>query len=350
MDDGILGRETESEFQIAIDFIRDHFNGVKPKKIDSIEDINKYLKGFKIQPSKIDCAMVDSAIMMVKTRCQSSVGDEFGVQETMIKWYNRTFRAYMHFVHKNSWCDRDFKTFLRKSENLPKFFKEKLSCESPRKLWYNVEGFLMFHTCNNAFGGCSKVTYLKCSRCRFIYYCSIKCQIEDWPRHKLICQDVRSKYMELEKSRAVIQSYSFKRASSKNEGSLLSFKVFVQEIERALFMAYFSVIENTNYFDDKMNNIFRTTNKDSWIKGLKSLQRKRYKKLKISRHKFESQMVSVFDKKMYFLNSNSFTNSLTITSEHLETLVKVKVLHKNVRFLLILQLQINVYFLIYLIV
>ena len=106
--------------------------------------------------------------------------------------------------------------------------------------------------------------------------------------------------MELEKSRAVIQSYSFKRAFSKNEGSLLSFKVFVQEIERALFMAYFSVIENTNYFDDKMNNIFRTTNKDYWIKGLKSLQRKRYKKLKISRHKFESQMVSVFGTKNVF--------------------------------------------------
>ena len=87
MDDGILGRETESEFQIAIDFIIDHFNGVKPKKIDSIEDINKYLKGFKIQPSKIASAMGDSAIMMVKTRCQSSVGDEFGVQETMIKTY-----------------------------------------------------------------------------------------------------------------------------------------------------------------------------------------------------------------------------------------------------------------------
>jgi len=185
-------------------------------------------------------------------------------------------------------------------ENLPKFFKDELFCESPDTLWDIVERFIKFHTCNNANASCTKVTYLKCSNCRFIYYCSKQCQIEDWPRHKLICQDVRSKYMDLEKSRVVIQSYILNQASSSNVGSLLTFKVFLQEIERSLFTAYLSVIEQTNSFDDQLNENFENAKKTTWVTDIKSLQRKRYRQLRISAKKFESQMISVFKTKSVF--------------------------------------------------
>jgi len=298
--DGVLGRKSRSEFEIAFDFVVKHFRGVKLKKIENIEDINCYINGFKFKNSKILAAVNKYSINLVETVVRDSGSDKFGVQVNMCRWYNRTYSSYMHFLQKSSWCDKDFKIFLRCSDNLPKFFKEELSCESSKMLWNIVEGFLMFHTCNNAYAGCSKGTYLKCSNCRFVYYCSKQCQVEDWPRHKFICQGVRGKYMELELSRTVTQSYVMKQAFRNRGESLLTFKVFMQEIERALFTAFFSVIEHTNHFDEDLNFIFRTTNKKLWTNGLKSLQRKRYKRLKISSKKFESQMMSVFRTKSAF--------------------------------------------------
>ena len=123
--------------------------------------------------------------------------------------------------------------------------------------------------------------------------CRKQCQNEDWPRHKLICQDIRNKYLELEKSREIIQSY-VKQASSNNEGPQLTFKVLLQEIQRALFTAYFSVIESTNHFNEQLNEWFCIENKSQWIPELRSLQRKRYKHLKVSSKKLESQIISSF--------------------------------------------------------
>ncbi|XP_073837310.1 zinc finger MYND-type containing 10 [Musca autumnalis] len=37
--------------------------------------------------------------------------------------------------------------------------------------------------CGNCYGSAEK----KCSQCKTVYYCSRKCQLEDWPKHKINC-------------------------------------------------------------------------------------------------------------------------------------------------------------------
>ena len=78
------------------------------------------------------------------------------------------------------------------------------------------------------------------------------------------------------------------------ENSPPTFEIFTQEIQRALFNAYFSVIEHTDYFDEVFNSAFCTEDKRSWIKSLKSLQKKRYKEVKISSKILEAQLMEVF--------------------------------------------------------
>lgn len=42
----------------------------------------------------------------------------------------------------------------------------------------------------NICGGCknaSNVQMKRCSKCKVVHYCSVKCQAADWQKHKLIC-------------------------------------------------------------------------------------------------------------------------------------------------------------------
>jgi len=45
---------------------------------------------------------------------------------------------------------------------------------------------MLCHTCNKEISTNQKS---RCSRCKNIYYCSTKCQKNDWPTHKLICKE-----------------------------------------------------------------------------------------------------------------------------------------------------------------
>ena len=59
--------------------------------------------------------------------------------------------------------------------------------------------------------------------------------------------------------------------------------------------AYFGIIEQTNFFDDVLNEVFGS-NKVVWIKDLQALQKKRYKHLKLSSKKLLPQLISVYGK------------------------------------------------------
>jgi len=291
----ILGRETCCEFEVSVNFISKHFRGIKPKNMGGIEAINSYLHGFKLLESKVSKDICDA-----RTYFENFVYPNMGVQIVMLNKYKRYFRSYVQFMQKKSWTDRDFKTFMRSSKNLPKLFKERFGCDRPSMLGYIAENFVIDHACGKS-NSCKGVGYLKCSECRFTYYCSKQCQYNHWWfTHRYECQGIKAKYLELERSRAVLQSHILKQVSCNNGESPLTFEVFVQEIERALFHAYFSVIENTNYYDDNFNMYFLTKSKSAWMKGLKALQRKRYKPLKISASELESQLKTVFKTKDVF--------------------------------------------------
>merc|ERR1719378_888373 len=108
---------------------------------------------------------------------------------------------------------------------------------------------------------------------------------------------------ELGRTRAVIHNHIMKQIDENKNGdgdSPPTFKIFRKEIERALFTAYFDVIEHTNYYDDDVNEVFGTKNKSAWMENLQALQRNRYKHLKLSTKKLESQLISAYGTKSVF--------------------------------------------------
>ena len=291
--DWILARESKDEFEISVDFIAKNFNGLQLKSMTSIEDINFHIHGFQIQNSKV--------LMDIKGAMQKFNDEPLTI---LLKWkFACLYLSYTLFLQQNSLCTRDFKTFIRRSENLPNLFKNELACESSNMLWIIVYDFISAHQCTNKNmkrDNCQKVSYFKCSACGYVYYCSKECQKENWSIHKNYCQDIRNINMEYGKSRVVINSHIMKHVNKiKNQDSPLLFKIFRKEIERALFTAYYDVIEHTNYFDDFLSSTFGK-DKEEWIEKLHLLQKKKYKHLKLSSKQLESQLISVYGTKSVF--------------------------------------------------
>jgi len=288
--DKMIGKIRRESLSVFIDFAFHH--GIKMSDVNTLEEIDSQIDGFKLTGSK---CMKDYEDSMFKFQSQffgmpaSAAPHQYFCRQK----HSRFYLAYVHFIDNNSLCERDFKTYMRSMKNFPYFFKEALGCESPETLWVVVETFITGHRCRNS-KDCLNFTYLKCSECKYSYYCSKECQIQDWPRHKLFCQHVKRIKMELDSSRAVFQTFIQKQLNYDEEKSPPTFEIFTQEIERALFNAYFSVIEHTDYFDEAFKRNICTEGKRSWIKSLKSLQKKRYKEAKISLKKLEAQLIEVF--------------------------------------------------------
>jgi len=292
-DIGILGRESKEDFGIIVDFVSKNFNGLQPLPKNSIEDINVHIHGFQFQNSKV---LMDLKATMGQLRSWN--GEPLAIFQTALKIrYICLYHAYMHYLHQNSLSARDFKTFIRRSENLPNLFKKEFACQSPKMLWVIVYYFIRAHHCQN--DNCQKVSYSKCSACGNAYYCSKECQIEDWTVHKQFCEAMRNIDMEFGRSRAVINSHVMKQVNKKNQDSPLLFKIFRKEIERALFTAYYDVIEHTNYFDDFLSSTFGK-DKEEWIEKLHLLQKKKYKHLKLSSKQLESQLISAYGTRNVF--------------------------------------------------
>jgi len=299
--DESLGRIGRESFGVFTDFVRNQ--GVKLNTVNSFNKIDAQIRGFKLMGSKAIIEDFPKSLSRFQSQCYNMFNIECDASSRTKVFqtlggirHTRFYRSYVQFLNQKSWSDRDFKTYIRTLKNLPKFFKEELGTASSKTLWVVVEFFICEHRCRR----CRNLTYLKCSVCKNSHYCSRQCQIEDWPTHKLYCQDVKRQNVELESSIAVFQTLIMKQLNYNNGESLLTFEVFIQEIERTLFTAYLSVIEDTNYFDDLLNRDFVTTCKRIWMKSLKSHLRRRYKNAKISSKKLEAQMINAFGSKARF--------------------------------------------------
>jgi len=219
----ILGRESKEEFETMVDFVSKNFNGLQPQSMNSIEDKNVHIHGSKFQNSQV---VMDLKGAMEKLRTRNE--EPLSIFQTALKMKNiRLYHSYMHYLHQNSLSARDLKTFIRRSENLPKLFEEEFPCESPGMLWFIVVAFIF----ENDY--CQNVSYLKCSECGYAYSRSKRCQIENWPLHKNFCKAKMNIEMDFGWSRAVINSHIMKEVDKiKIQDTPLTFKVFRKEIER----------------------------------------------------------------------------------------------------------------------
>jgi len=297
--DKMVGKIRRESVSVFTDFA--FHNGVKMSDVNTLKDIDSHIDGFKLAGSKgvkdfedLWSSFQSKIVEMINSDSDPVIESDPAAHQFWCRLkHSRFYLAYVHFIDNNSLCERDFKTYMRSMKNFPNFFKEALGCESPVTLWVVVETFITDHRCQNS-KDCLNFTYLKCSECKYSYYCCKECQIKNWPRHKLFCQHIKRTKTELDSSRAVFQTYIQKQLNYDEEKSPPTFEIFTQEIERALFNAYFSVIEHTDYFDEAFKRNICTEGKRSWIKSLKSLQKKRYKEAKISLKTLEAQLIEVF--------------------------------------------------------
>ena len=298
--DALLGRIGRESLGVFTDFVSSQ--GVRLTTVNSLIEIDSQIRGFKIGGCEAvrdllisTLRFLDQCYNTYKIDCDAT--SKTKVFQALAKGrHERFYRSYVNFLNTKSWSDRDFKTYMRSLKNLPKFFKEVLGTGSSGKLWVIVEYFICEHRCRR----CHKLTYLKCSFCKYSHYCSKQCQIEDWPSHKIYCPDIETQNMELESSTAVFHTLIRKQLNYNNGESLLTLEVFMQEIERVLFTAYLSVIEDTNFFDEGLSRDFGTTCKRIWMNSLKSQSRRRYKNAKISATELEAQMIDAFGSKARF--------------------------------------------------
>ena len=174
-----LGQGSKEDLEIIVDFVAKNFNRLQPLPMNSLEDTNFHIHGFQFQNSKVSMDLNEA---MKKLRTWNE--EPLGIFQFALKWkYIKLYHSYMRFHHQNSMSARNFKTFVRRSENLPNLLKKEFAYESPKMLWIIVYDFIRAHHCQ-------KVSYLKCSACGFAYYCCMECQLENWPMHMQFCKAI----------------------------------------------------------------------------------------------------------------------------------------------------------------
>ena len=95
--------------------------------------------------------------------------------------------------------------------------------------------FMATHKCRNK--NCANFSYVKCSGCKEVYYCSVECQELDYEEHFLVCDDLSAKYAlkqlvpkELQKILLQIHRYT---------GEVVSFETFLRELQIKALETFF---------------------------------------------------------------------------------------------------------------
>ena len=183
------------------------------------------------------------------------------------KWLRFYFRCYTNFLLMNpSVNERDMKRIIREIDDVPMFIKIHSGAAGNilRTLLYE---FLQSHRCENP--GCKKFTYLKCQECRITHYCGKECQVQDWSRHRDVCE---------EEGRVLVKTFLIpKLIQSEIESilgnKLLTFEVFYKELSYKLFEALYDSMKTPALsFLFKENSIFASYDVSLLVKrrGIKS--------------------------------------------------------------------------------
>ena len=128
-------------------------------------------------------------------------------------------RSYAKFLTKYPKSKKDCKKLILEKKKYIDFFME-LTGTSPWNMICFVKNYIQAHLCKK----CRKFTFLKCSACYSVYYCSVECQEKDWSDHRKKCdkeklhitkrQPIRiQKYFEERNGKAVISYVNFMKYS-----------------------------------------------------------------------------------------------------------------------------------------
>ena len=126
-------------------------------------------------------------------------------------------------------------------------------------LQHLVRSFIADHKCRNS--NCANFSYLKCSECKEVVYCSVQCQEEDYDEHSMVCDDLSSNHSLKQLVPKELQNLLLQIHRNKEE--VVSFTTFLRELQiKALknFFESFSKVDkfmnangyNVKPFDEKL--------------------------------------------------------------------------------------------------
>ncbi len=98
----------------------------------------------------------------------------------------------------NCWLGKAHELIWANDRALVSFFRKRIPCkcldEKNEERKGQTKSSMCYHEkCKfNRFQRVEKSKTMCCSRCRSAHYCSRDCQVADWPRHKLYCQEIKN--------------------------------------------------------------------------------------------------------------------------------------------------------------
>jgi len=146
------------------------------------------------------------------------------------------YRSYVYFLSKNPVTKLQCKQMIRFIEDFPRFLVSKLGWENTDFMLHHlVRSFITDHKCGA--NNCGNFSYLKCSGCKEVVYCSVECQDEDYDEHLLFCDELSSNHslkqlVPKELQNLLLQIHKYK-------GEVVSFATFLRELQIKALETFF---------------------------------------------------------------------------------------------------------------
>ena len=141
--------------------------------------------------------------------------------------------AYIRFQKDNCLRRKQFKQFIRNQKEFPSFLQSYLLKNGAgiNVVTKIAETFKRIHTCCS----CGKQATNKCGECLATYYCDIACQMEDWPKHQVNCQNLKQDMCFLRLQPPIQEFFMVKY-----KRSVVSFNTFMKVIKRKCYQVTFN--------------------------------------------------------------------------------------------------------------
>jgi len=97
------------------------------------------------------------------------------------------------------------------------FFAKRIPCKCLKAMYRQIKSEPKLGLCIHCEERKERRELMVCSLCRKPQYCSVKCQHEHWPKHKVYCETLRSSSNCKSKSDGGVRPSSFATASTADE-------------------------------------------------------------------------------------------------------------------------------------
>lgn len=229
-------------------FVNKHSPGLKPQLLSSQKNIQKYLdkanmpdvftsmyppRGKKTKINK------DGMESLQGWKCCLSEDEES--VSCVHRQFRPYFRPYITFVLENmDKGKKRSKKILRNVDNIPKFVML-LSWNHEVHLMKTLGNFFMVHCCSNI--NCDGFSFLQCSDCMTAHYCSVKCQAQDYDRHRVECR-IKSYFRE--QNYFLCHLLEFHVEKKLGHGDFLRLKTFVRVLNYRVYECFYGALSVTN--------------------------------------------------------------------------------------------------------